>query len=39
MVIHEEAVEAVQAQPEAEVTLTEPVPAVPETELLVGEMA
>jgi hypothetical protein len=32
MVIHEEAVEAVQAQPEAEVTLTDPVP-VPEPKL------
>ena len=30
---------AVHAQPEEEVTLTDPVPAVPETELLEGEMA
>jgi hypothetical protein len=39
MLIHEALLLAVHAQPEPEVTLTDPVPAVPETELLVGEMA
>jgi hypothetical protein len=40
MVSHEEALlVAVQAQPEAEVTATDPVPAAEVKELLVGEMA